>query len=75
MLYLASMYCHPGKKLLFMGCEFAQGREWNHNQSLDWHQLEIPEHRGVQALVAGASLLIARILRAPAKTAAGADAR
>jgi 1,4-alpha-glucan branching enzyme len=34
-----------------MGCEFGQGREWNHNQSLDWHQLEIPAHKGVQDLV------------------------
>ena len=49
--YYGFMWAHPGKKLLFMGCEFAQGREWNHNQSLDWHQLEIAEHRGVQALV------------------------
>ncbi len=49
--YYGFMWGHPGKKLLFMGCEFAQGREWNHNQSLDWHQLEIAEHRGVQALV------------------------
>lgn len=49
--YYGFMWGHPGKKLLFMGCEFAQGREWNHNQSLDWHQLDIPEHRGVQALV------------------------
>jgi 1,4-alpha-glucan branching enzyme len=45
------MWAHPGKKLLFMGQDFAQGREWNHAQSLDWHQLEIAEHRGVQALV------------------------
>ena len=49
--YYGFMWGHPGKKLLFMGCEFAQGREWNHNQSLDWHQLDIPEHRGVQSLV------------------------
>ena len=49
--YYAFMWGHPGKKLLFMGCEFAQGAEWNHNQSLDWHQLDVPEHAGVQALV------------------------
>ncbi len=49
--YYGFMWGHPGKKLLFMGCEFAQGAEWNHNQSLDWHQLEIPEHKGVQSLV------------------------
>ncbi|MDT8855671.1 1,4-alpha-glucan branching protein GlgB [Paracoccaceae bacterium Fryx2] len=45
------MWGHPGKKLLFMGCEFAQSREWNHVQSLDWHQLDDPAHGGVQALV------------------------
>lgn len=49
--YYGFMWGHPGKKLLFMGQEFAQGAEWNHNQSLDWHQLEIPEHAGIQALV------------------------
>lgn len=49
--YFGFMWAHPGKKLLFMGCEFAQGREWNHNQSLDWHQLDIAEHRGVQSFV------------------------
>ena len=49
--YYGFMWAHPGKKLLFMGQEFAQGREWNHNQSLDWHQLDLPEHQGVQALV------------------------
>ena len=37
--------------LLFMGCEFAQEREWNHDQSLDWHLLDDPAHRGVQSLV------------------------
>ncbi len=45
------MWGHPGKKLLFMGQDFAQGAEWNHNQSLDWHQLDIPAHAGVQTLV------------------------
>ena len=49
--YYGFMWAHPGKKLLFMGCEFAQGAEWNHNQSLDWHQLDLPEHKGVQSLV------------------------
>jgi 1,4-alpha-glucan branching enzyme len=49
--YYGFMWGHPGKKLLFMGQEFAQGAEWNHNQSLDWHQLDIAEHRGVQSLV------------------------
>ena len=45
------MYGHPGKKLMFMGCEIAQWREWNHNTSLDWHLLEYPEHRGMQQWV------------------------
>ncbi len=45
------MWGHPGKKLLFMGCEFAQVREWNHDRSLDWHLLDDPLHAGVQALV------------------------
>jgi 1,4-alpha-glucan branching enzyme len=49
--YYGFMWAHPGKKLLFMGQEFAQGREWNHNQSLDWHQLDVPEHKGMQSLV------------------------
>jgi 1,4-alpha-glucan branching enzyme len=46
------MYGHPGKKLLFMGNEFGQSGEWNHDRSLDWHLLEAgPFHRGVQRLV------------------------
>jgi 1,4-alpha-glucan branching enzyme len=49
--FLAFMWMHPGKKLLFMGGEFGQEREWNHDQSLDWHLLEKGEHRGVQDLV------------------------
>ncbi|MFT4149598.1 MAG: 1,4-alpha-glucan branching protein GlgB [Paracoccaceae bacterium] len=49
--YYGFMWGHPGKKLLFMGQEFAQGREWNHDQSLDWHQLDTPAHAGVQALI------------------------
>jgi 1,4-alpha-glucan branching enzyme len=47
----AYMWAHPGKKLLFMGCEFAQESEWSHERSLDWHLLEAPEHAGIQALV------------------------
>ncbi len=49
--YYGFMYGHPGKKLLFMGNEFAQVAEWNHDSSLDWHLLDEPAHRGVQTLV------------------------
>ena len=49
--YYGFMFGHPGKKLLFMGCEFAQQREWNHDRSLDWHLLDDPQHAGVQRLV------------------------
>ena len=49
--YLGFMWTHPGKKLLFMGCEFAQEREWTHDHSLDWHLLADPAHRGIQNLV------------------------
>ena len=49
--YYTFMWAHPGKKLLFMGGEIAQGPEWNHNDSLCWHQLEIPEHKGIQKLI------------------------
>ena len=47
----AYMWAHPGKKLLFMGCEFAQESEWSHERSLDWHLLENPENAGIQSLV------------------------
>jgi len=47
----AYMWAHPGKKLLFMGGEFAQEAEWSHARSLDWHLLETREHAGIQALV------------------------
>lgn len=49
--YLGYMWTHPGKKLLFMGGEFAQGREWNHDASLDWHLLELDCHQGIQNFV------------------------
>ncbi len=49
--YLAWMWAHPGKKLLFMGCEFGQPAEWNHDASPPWDLLDNPDHRGIQRLV------------------------
>ena len=49
--YLGWMWTHPGKKLLFMGSEFGQEREWSHDRSLDWHLLEDGDHAGLQKLV------------------------
>src|SRR5205823_10411681 len=49
---LAWMWAHPGKKLLFMGGEIGQEREWSHDRSVDWHLLSDPAHAGVSALVA-----------------------
>ena len=49
--YYAFMFGHPGKKLMFMGSEFGQEREWGHDHSLDWHLLENPKHAGIQALI------------------------
>lgn len=49
--YFGFMWAHPGRKLLFMGGEFAQRREWDHDGALDWHLLEHAPHRGMQALV------------------------
>src|SRR6185503_350092 len=45
-------YAHPGKKLLFMGQEFAQWDEWTHKRSLDWHLARYDRHQGIQKLVA-----------------------
>jgi 1,4-alpha-glucan branching enzyme len=50
------MYTAPGKKLLFMGGELAQWREWNHDASLDWHLVEDPAHAGVQRWVRSVAL-------------------
>ena len=49
--YYAFMFAHPGKKLMFMGCEFGQEREWNHDRSLDWHLLDQKKHAGIQSLI------------------------
>jgi 1,4-alpha-glucan branching enzyme len=58
--YLGFMWTHPGKKLLFMGCEFAQIREWNHDGSPQWELLDDPRHRGVQQLVRDLNFLYTR---------------
>jgi 1,4-alpha-glucan branching enzyme len=54
------MWCHPGKKLLFMGSEFGQWREWNFDASLDWHLLQHDTHRGLSKAVADLNALIRR---------------
>jgi 1,4-alpha-glucan branching enzyme len=50
-LLYAYMFTYPGKKLLFMSCEFAQGTEWNHHNALDWYVLEYANHKGVKDLI------------------------
>lgn len=45
------LFTYPGKKLLFMGCEFAQGDEWSHEKALDWYLLKYPLHAGIKKLV------------------------
>ena len=50
-LLLAYMYAQPGKKLLFMGGEFGQWREWHHDESLDWYLAQYDRHAGLQRLV------------------------
>ena len=49
--FLSYMYGHPGKKLLFMGCEIGQTTEWNYQSSVSWDLLNFPIHRGLQTLV------------------------
>ena len=50
-LLFTYMWTYPGKKLLFMGCEFGQGDEWNFDESLQWYLLQFEGHRGVQSLI------------------------
>jgi 1,4-alpha-glucan branching enzyme len=49
--YYGFMWCHPGKKLIFMGCEFGQPEEWNHNGELNWPAAEQPLNKGLQSLI------------------------
>ncbi|MEW8043110.1 MAG: 1,4-alpha-glucan branching protein GlgB [gamma proteobacterium symbiont of Phacoides pectinatus] len=50
-LLFSYLFTYPGKKLLFMGGEFAQGREWNENDQLDWYLMERPQHHGIRTLI------------------------
>jgi 1,4-alpha-glucan branching enzyme len=50
-LLYTMMFTYPGKKLLFMGCEFGQGTQWNFTQPLDWYVLDYAQHKGLQTLV------------------------
>ncbi|WP_337840109.1 1,4-alpha-glucan branching protein GlgB [Rheinheimera sp.] len=59
--YYAFMYAHPGKKLNFMGNEFGQGTEWNHNQQLPWFLLEFDKHKGIQQLVRDLNLTYRKV--------------
>ncbi|MGH7117558.1 MAG: 1,4-alpha-glucan branching protein GlgB [Acetobacteraceae bacterium] len=59
-VYLAFMWTHPGKKLLFMGSEFGQPEEWNHDAELAWHLLEDPMHAGAQRLLRDLNALFRR---------------
>jgi 1,4-alpha-glucan branching enzyme len=54
------MYAHPGKKLMFMGCEFGQWREWTHEHSLDWHLLDGGYHSEILTFVTDLNRLYAR---------------
>ena len=54
------MWAHPGKKMLFMGGEFGQWREWNEEESLDWHLLEKPPHKALQTLVGNLNALYSK---------------
>ncbi|MEO1017878.1 MAG: 1,4-alpha-glucan branching protein GlgB [Pseudomonadota bacterium] len=56
--YLGFMWTHPGKKLIFMGCEFGQFSEWDYNESLRWDLLQYPSHAGIQRLVRDLNLVL-----------------
>lgn len=68
--YYGFMWGHPGKKLLFMGCELGQGHEWDHDSQLDWGVLNIPGHAGLQRLIRDLNTLYRAI---PALHARDAD--
>ena len=70
--YYGFMWGHPGKKLLFMGDEFGQWREWSEDRELDWWLLQYPQHQGLQALVRDLNRLHRRL---PALHAARCRAR
>jgi 1,4-alpha-glucan branching enzyme len=57
-LLFGYQFTHPGKKLLFMGSEFGQWREWNYDESLDWHLLQWDQHGGIKKLVADLNRLV-----------------
>jgi 1,4-alpha-glucan branching enzyme len=59
-LLFSYFFAHPGKKLMFMGSEFGQREEWNHDGSLEWHLLQYPQHAGLSKLVADLNGLYAR---------------
>lgn len=59
-LLIGFMYTHPGKKLLFMGGEFGQRREWTHQESLEWHLLQYLPHQGVQKWVKDLNIFYGR---------------
>ncbi|MBS0562746.1 MAG: alpha amylase C-terminal domain-containing protein, partial [Proteobacteria bacterium] len=63
--YFGFMWGHPGKKLLFMGGEFAQGREWNHDASLDWHLLDVPAHPALHVGDAAPVLVVSNLTPVP----------
>jgi 1,4-alpha-glucan branching enzyme len=59
-LLYSYMWCHPGKKLLFMGGEFGQWHEWNFDESLQWHLLQYESHQSVKRTVADLNALVRR---------------